>query len=151
MHTITNVGSCRANHHRPGRSAITAAEVPQLQAAAHETGRHPPIAGDDLPCNQSQPTSLVAGLDSRATLLVVIYFRTDRRVLGCTLQNASLAVELAAAWEAGAGQHLPGHQEAAAARLEQLARNVLPDAYLQGIQSCEWPGRSQVCSPLTLV
>lgn len=60
------------------------------------------------------------------------------------MQNASLAVSLAAAWETRAGQHLPAHQHAAAARLQQLGRGVLPDTYVHGVQSCEWPGRSHV-------
>ncbi len=64
------------------------------------------------------------------------------------MQNASLAVSLAAAWETRAGQHLPAHQHAAAARLQQLGRGVLPDTYVNGVQSCEWPGRSHVRSLL---
>ena len=55
------------------------------------------------------------------------------------LQNASLAVALAARWEATAGVG-----EAAQQRQKQLSAGVLPAPYVQGIQTCEWPGRSQV-------
>lgn len=55
------------------------------------------------------------------------------------LQNASLAVALAAGWEAAAGAG-----PAAAERQQQLASGVLPAVYAEGIQTCEWPGRSQV-------
>jgi folylpolyglutamate synthase/dihydropteroate synthase len=54
------------------------------------------------------------------------------------LQNASLAVALAARWEAAAGS---GH--AAQQRQQELSAGVLPAAYAEGIQTCEWPGRSQ--------
>lgn len=55
------------------------------------------------------------------------------------LQNASLAVALAAGWEAAAGAGPAAEQ-----RQQQLRSGVLPAAYAEGIQTCEWPGRSQV-------
>jgi hypothetical protein len=33
-------------------------------------------------------------------------------------------------------------------RVAQLASNMLPDTYLHGLQTTEWPGRSQVSCPL---
>lgn len=55
------------------------------------------------------------------------------------LQNASLAVALAARWEAAAG-----FGDTAQQRQQQLSAGVLPAPYAEGIQTCEWPGRSQV-------
>lgn len=55
------------------------------------------------------------------------------------LQNASLAVALAANWEAVVGRGAEAQQ-----RQQQLRAGVLPAVYAEGIQMCEWPGRSQV-------
>jgi hypothetical protein len=71
--------------------------------------------------------------------------------------NASLAVVLVRSWEqhalaqqhsgsAPSGSHkFDGALLAAAAeRLQQLQRGVLPAAYCAGLQGAAWPGRSQV-------
>ena len=57
--------------------------------------------------------------------------------------NAGLAVKLVSTWEQGrlaAGKATHG----AAARLEVLARGVLPAEYAAGLESVAWAGRSQV-------
>mmetsp|Transcript_16300 Transcript_16300/g.48880 ORF Transcript_16300/g.48880 Transcript_16300/m.48880 type:complete len:528 (+) Transcript_16300:164-1747(+) len=128
--TLPEIAREKAGIFKPGVPAYTVSQPPDALQAMQEVAERITTVLAEVPLLQQRfPNS-----------------KQLHMKLGGThqLQNASLAVELAAAWEAGAGQHLPGHQEAAAARLEQLARNVLPDAYLQGIQSCEWPGRSQV-------
>jgi len=73
--------------------------------------------------------------------------------------NASLAVALVQSWEESSlsrqqrqqQQQLTGPeaaatplQQAAAARLHQLERRILPDEYCRGLESASWPGRSQV-------
>lgn len=59
--------------------------------------------------------------------------------------NASLAVQLAATWEQAAGPSCGGPAAAGAAqRAQQLAQLQLPDAYMEGLQGCVWPGRAQV-------
>ena len=59
--------------------------------------------------------------------------------------NASLAVQLAAAWEQSAGPSCGGHAAAGAAeRAQQVAQLQLPDAYAAGLRDCVWPGRAQV-------
>ncbi|KIZ04965.1 folylpolyglutamate synthase [Monoraphidium neglectum] len=54
------------------------------------------------------------------------------------LVNASLAVQLAAAWEAARGG------ERAEGRAAMVARGVLPAEYRAGLEAAAWPGRSQV-------
>ena len=59
--------------------------------------------------------------------------------------NASLAVQLAATWEQGAGSNCGGPAAAGAAhRAQQVAQLQLPDAYAEGLKECVWPGRAQV-------
>ncbi|KAL3162848.1 hypothetical protein ABBQ32_009302 [Trebouxia sp. C0010 RCD-2024] len=59
--------------------------------------------------------------------------------------NASLAVQLAATWEQAAGPSCGGPAAAGAAqRVQQLGQLQLPDAYVEGLQGCVWPGRAQV-------
>ena len=59
--------------------------------------------------------------------------------------NASLAVQLAATWEQAAGPSCGGPAAAEAAqRAQQLAQLQLPDAYVEGLRGCVWPGRAQV-------
>lgn len=59
--------------------------------------------------------------------------------------NAALAVQLAAAWEAGAGGGAGVAGSAgAASRLAALQRGELPQEYAAGLASCRWPGRSHV-------
>lgn len=58
------------------------------------------------------------------------------------VQNAALAVQLAAAWEARAAA--ARGNTGARRRLEMLARGVLPREYVAGINGTFWPGRSQV-------
>jgi folylpolyglutamate synthase len=56
--------------------------------------------------------------------------------------NASLAIQLAAAWEAGnaTAAATPGAQR----RLALLKQGVLPQEYAAGLAAARWPGRSQV-------
>ena len=55
--------------------------------------------------------------------------------------NASLAVQLAATWEARAGGTI---FQAAKGRVQLLQQNVLPVQYAEGLAAASWPGRSQV-------
>lgn len=57
--------------------------------------------------------------------------------------NASLAVALAAAWEADRAATQTGHI-AAQERVDSIQKGVLPEAYAKGLESTTWPGRSQV-------
>lgn len=71
-------------------------------------------------------------LGARASTLKLSLSGEHQRV------NASLAVQLAAAWEGAAGG--PRARERAAL----VARGVLPEEYQAGLQAAAWPGRSQV-------
>lgn len=55
--------------------------------------------------------------------------------------NASLAVQLAATWEAARGRC---GDAAAAERSAEVAAKQLPSSYAAGLAATVWPGRSQV-------
>jgi folylpolyglutamate synthase len=57
--------------------------------------------------------------------------------------NASLAVQLAATWEARAGLG-SAITSAGEKRLKLLQQQVLPTEYAEGLAAAKWPGRSQV-------
>lgn len=130
-HTLPEIAREKAGIFKPGVPAFT---VPQpqdamdaLQAVAKSVG----VTLKEVP--QLQQTFQ---LDAE---------QLNLRLGGAhQLQNASLAVALATAWESKAGVEMAAHRKAAEGRLSQLTRGHLPAEYLTGIQLCEWPGRSQV-------
>ena len=61
------------------------------------------------------------------------------------VENAALAVQLAAVWEGRYGRTLAGKEAGAVARAKQvLERRVLPEAYVAGLERVRWPGRAEI-------
>lgn len=60
------------------------------------------------------------------------------------LENAALAVQLAATWESRFGKCIP-RSRGALYRAEQVLKNhVLPSEYVQGLATVRWPGRGDI-------
>ena len=61
------------------------------------------------------------------------------------VENAALAVQLAAVWEGRYGRTLAGKEAGAVARAKQvLEGRVLPEAYVAGLERVRWPGRAEI-------
>lgn len=130
-HTLPEIAREKAGIFKPGAPAFTVTQPPDAMAALQE------VAGT-VDVNLQEVPQLQQSFQLDAQQL-------DLRLGGVhQLQNASLAVALAASWEGSAGIKMPAHQHAAAIRLQQLKSGQLPAEYLRGVKLCEWPGRSQV-------
>eukprot|EP00877_Chromochloris_zofingiensis_P004091 jgi/Chrzof1/13683/Cz08g08020.t1 len=126
--TLPKIAREKAGIFKPHTPAYTVQQpadaMQELQACAGEVGTSltvPPSLG-----TYSSSTPQRVGLAGRHQEL-----------------NASLAVALAAAWEADRAATQTGHI-AAQERVDSIQKGVLPEAYAKGLESTTWPGRSQV-------
>ncbi len=61
------------------------------------------------------------------------------------VENAALAVRLAAVWEARHGRTMAGKHEESSERFKQvLERLMLPREYVAGLERVRWPGRAEI-------